>query len=83
MPLLLWSECLCILFLVVYFPRVAATAHEHETKKAPIVNMYNNLCLFVLLNFIVGASGCSLASCEKHIYIYIYTLSVCLHHVKH
>lgn len=32
-------------------------AHERETKKAPIVNMYNNLYLFALLNFFVGLMG--------------------------
>lgn len=32
-------------------------AHEHKTKKAPIVNMYNNFYLFALLNFIAGYMG--------------------------
>lgn len=48
------------------FPKVTSVASEHEAKKeAPIVNMYNNLYLFVLLNFIVGHMSVHLLHCHS------------------
>lgn len=46
------------------FPKVTAVANEREAKKALIVNMYNNLYLFVLLNFIVGHMSVHLLHCH-------------------
>lgn len=62
--LLLSSECLCIFVLscvfLSIFPRVTAVAHERETKTDSIVNMYNNLNVFVCFTkFHCGAYGCS------------------------
>lgn len=59
------NACVFVLSCVFLsiFPRVTAVAHERETKKAPIVNMYNNLYLFVCLTKIhCGEYGCSLTS---------------------